>query len=247
MCMAAYLEPPAEIFVHGYLLMGGQKLGKTMIASGLAGGEGAAPLKITDVSPLALADDFGVDPLRYHLLRDVALGGDGDFSYEGIVARYNADLANNLGNLVSRVTTVVNSKCGGVGPGCNPASDLAAVAAAVLEGATSAWGRWAPHEALEETWRLIGAANAELESTEPWKMEPGPAVDAVLGDALEVLRIVAILIAPAMPSTAVEMWRRIGVAGDPSTARVSEDAQWGGYTGGAAVVKGDPLFPRRKA
>jgi methionyl-tRNA synthetase len=77
-------------------------------------------------------------------------------------------------------------------------------------------------------------------------MEPGPAVDAVLGDALEVLRIVAVLLAPAMPSTAVEVWRRIGVAGDPSTARVPEDAQWGGYTGGASVVKGDPLFPRRK-
>ena len=199
------------------------------------------------MSPLALADDFGVDPLRYHLLRDVALGGDGDFSYEGIVARYNADLANNLGNLVSRVTTVVASKCGGVGPGCNPSSELASVAAAVLGAATSAWARWAPHEALEETWRLIGAANAELESAEPWKMEPGPAVDAVLGDALEVLRIVAVLVAPAMPSTAVEVWRRIGVPGDPSTASVPDDAQWGGYAGGAAVVKGDPLFPRRKA
>jgi methionyl-tRNA synthetase len=247
MCMAAGIEPPQEIFVHGYLLMGGQKLGKTMIASGLAGGEGAAPLKITDVSPLALADDFGVDPLRYHLLRDVALGGDGEFSYEGIVARYNADLANNLGNLVSRVTTVVTSKCGGIGPGCNPSSKLAAVADAVLDAATSAWARWAPHEALEETWRLIGAANAELESAEPWKMEPGPAVDAVLGDALEVLRIVAILIAPAMPPTAVEVWRRIGLAGDPSAARVPDDARWGGYGGGAAVVKGEPLFPRRKA
>ena len=121
MCMAADISPPEEIFVHGYLLMGGQKLGKTMIAAGQAGtGEGAKPLKVTDVSPLALADDIGVDPLRYHLLREVPLGGDGDFSYEGIVARYNADLANNLGNLVSRVTTVVHSKSGGVGPACNP-------------------------------------------------------------------------------------------------------------------------------
>ena len=247
MCMAAGLEPPEEIFVHGYLLMGGQKLGKTMIASGLAGTEGADALKITDVSPLALADEFGVDPLRYHLLRDVPLGGDGDFSYEGIVARYNADLANNLGNLISRVTTVVHSKCGGVGPRCDPDSELAPVAAAVLDAAAVAWSRWAPHEALEETWRLIGAANAELEAAEPWKMEPGPAVDAVLGDALEVLRIVAVLIAPAMPSTAVEVWRRIGVAGDPSVAQVPRDAEWGGYTGGAAVVKGEPLFPRRKA
>jgi methionyl-tRNA synthetase len=245
--MAAGIDPPEEIFVHGYLLMGGQKLGKTMIASGLAGTQGAEALRITDVSPLALADDFGVDPLRYHLLRDVALGGDGDFSYEGIVARYNADLANNLGNLVSRVTTVVHSKCGGVGPGCNAASELAFVAAAVLDAATVAWSRWAPHEALEETWRLIGAANAELEAAEPWKMDPGPAVDAVLGDALEVLRIVAVLIAPAMPSTAVEVWRRIGVVGDPSLARLPGDAEWGGYTGGATVVKGEPLFPRRKA
>jgi methionyl-tRNA synthetase len=177
----------------------------------------------------------------------VALGGDGDFSYEGIVSRYNADLANNLGNLVSRVTTVVTSKCAGVGPACNPASELGLVAAGVLESAAAAWARWAPHEALEETWRLIGAANAELESAEPWKMEPGPDVDAVLGDALEVLRIVAVLIAPAMPSTAVEVWRRIGMVGDPSTATVPQSARWGGYEGGVAVVKGDPLFPRRKA
>jgi methionyl-tRNA synthetase len=219
-----------------------------MIASGIAGtGDDARPVNITDVSPLALAEDFGVDPLRYHLLRDVALGGDGDFSYEGIVARYNADLANNLGNLVSRVTTVVQSKCGGTGPACNPSSDLAGVAAGVLDAATAAWARWAPHEALEETWRLIGAANAELEAAEPWKMEPGPAVEAVLGDALEVLRIVAVLVAPAMPATAAEVWRRIGVEGDPRGARLPGAARWGGYEGGVAVVKGEPLFPRRKA
>ncbi len=248
MCMAADLAPPAEIFVHGYLLMGGQKLGKTMIASGLAGsGDDAPPLKITDVSPLALAEDFGVDPLRYHLLRDVPLGSDGDFSYEGIVARYNADLANNLGNLVSRVTTVVHSKCGGIGPAPDASSELAAVAAGVLEAASNAWARWAPHDALEETWRLIGAANAGLEAAEPWKMEPGPAVEAVLGDALEVLRIVAILVAPAMPATAAEVWRRIGLEGDPNAARLPADAAWGGYGGGTAVVKGEPLFPRRKA
>ena len=133
MCMAAGIDPPQEIFVHGYLLMGGQKLGKTMIQSGVTGqGDDARPLKITEVSPLALADEFGVDPLRYHLLREVPLGGDGDFSYEGIVGRYNADLANNLGNLSSRVATVVHSKCGGIGPAPDPDSPLAASAAEVL-------------------------------------------------------------------------------------------------------------------
>jgi methionyl-tRNA synthetase len=209
-------------------------------------GDEARTLEITEVSPLALADEFGVDPLRYHLLRDVPFGGDGDFSFEGIVARYNADLANNLGNLVSRVTTVVHSKCGGVGPACDPDSDLAGPVADVLAACSEAWARWAPHEALEATWRLIGAANAELESTEPWKMDPGPAVDAVLGNALEVLRIVAVLVSPAMPATAAEIWRRIGVESDLSAARLPSAARWGGYAGGTRVVKGDPLFPRRK-
>ena len=106
--------------------------------------------------------------------------------------------------------------------------------------------RWAPHEALEATWRLIGATNAELEASEPWKMDPGPEVEAVLGNALEVLRIVAVLISPAMPGTAAEVWRRIGVEGDPSAVRLPEAAAWGGYPGDLTVVKGTPLFPRRK-
>ncbi|HEY3841936.1 MAG TPA: class I tRNA ligase family protein [Acidimicrobiales bacterium] len=248
MCMAAGIDPPAEIFVHGYLLMGGQKLSKTVIAAGVVGeGVDARELNITDVSPLALADEFGVDPLRYHLLREVPLGGDGEFSFEGIVTRYNSDLANNLGNLLSRVTTVVHSKCAGIGPAPDPDSPLATRASEVLAAASEAWARWAPHEALEVTWRLIGEANAELEATEPWKMDPGPAVDAVLGSALEVLRIVAVLAAPAMPETAVEIWRRIGMEGDPNAARLPQAAVWGAYPGGATVIKGDPLFPRRKA
>ena len=168
MCMAADISPPAEIFVHGYLLMGGQKLGKTMIAAGLAGGDGAAPLKITDVSPLALADDFGVDPLRYHLFREVPLGGDGDFSYEGIVARYNADLANNLGNLVSRVTTVVTRSAAGWARPATPTARSGRRGRCARR-ATAAWARSAPHEALEETWRLIGAgADSRRRSPGRW-------------------------------------------------------------------------------
>ena len=244
MCMAAGIDPPEEIFVHGYLLMGGQKLGKTMIAAGVKGeGADAPTLKITEVSPLALADEFGVDPLRYHLLREIPLGGDGDFSYEGIVARYNADLANNLGNLLSRVATVVHSKCGGIGPAPDPESTLSARAFEVLAESSAAWARWAPHDALEATWRLIGAANAELEATEPWKMDPGAEVDAVLGNALEVLRIVAVLASPAMPSSAAEIWRRIGLEGDPSSARVPDDAAVGSLSGRGAGSEGGSPFP----
>jgi methionyl-tRNA synthetase len=123
---------------------------------------------------------------------------------------------------------------------------LAAVAAEVVEENVRAWERTAPHEALEATWRLIGAANALLESTEPWKLPPGPECDAVLGAALEVLRLVAVLIVPAMPTTASEIWRRIGLDVDPGACVLSAVAAWGGYPGGLPVMKGEPLFPRRK-
>ncbi len=201
MCMAAGIEPPAHVQVHGWLLVGGEKMSKS---------------SLNQITPAELTADYGVDPVRYHLLRDTPLGTDGDFSSEGITARYNADLANNLGNLLSRVATVVGSKCGGVGPAPDPDSRLAGVAAKVLAEAAAAWDAGLPHLGLEATWRLIRETNAELEAAEPWKAEPGPAVDAVLGSALEVLRIVAVLVVPAMPATAQAIWRRIGLAGSPA-------------------------------
>jgi methionyl-tRNA synthetase len=133
-----------------------------------------------------------------------------------------------------------------VGPAPDPDSRLAAVAAEVLAEATAAWDAGAPHLGLESTWRLIRETNAELEIAEPWKSEPGPVVDAVLGSALEVLRIVSVLIVPAMPSTAREIWRRIGLDGVPERERLPAAGAWGGYPGGLPVEKGAPLFPRRK-
>ncbi|MGH9103542.1 MAG: methionine--tRNA ligase [Acidimicrobiales bacterium] len=245
MCMAAGVEPPQQVFVHGWLLVGGEKMSKTAL---------------NQIAPADLVEDFGVDAVRYHLLRDTALGSDGDFSYEGMVARYNADLANNLGNLMSRVATVVGSKCAGVGPAPRPAGAvdplgavgvggpaLAGVAGAAYEEAAAAWERFAPQEALEATWRIIRETNAALEAAEPWKADPGPEVDSVLGDALEALRIVAVLASPAMPRACAEIWRRLGLSGSPTAASLPEAVRWGGYPGGLKVEKGPPLFPRRKA
>jgi methionyl-tRNA synthetase len=202
---------------------------------------------VNQISPGDLIAEYGVDPVRYHLLRDIPLGSDGEFSAEGIVSRYNSDLANNLGNLLSRVTTVVGSKCGGIGPAPAADSRLAAVSAALVEEVTQAWADGLPNLALEATWRLIRETNAELETAEPWKADPGPEVDAVLGSALEVLRIVAILVVPAMPASAQEIWRRIGLEGAPSDQRLPDAARWGGYPAGRPVEKGAPLFPRRKS
>jgi methionyl-tRNA synthetase len=240
MCMAAGICPPQKYLVHGFLLVGGRKMAKTAF---------------NQVDPVELAEDVGVDALRYYLVRDFPLGNDGDFTYEGLIERYNADLANNLGNLLARVATVVGSKCGGVGPAPRraeqgEASTLATTAAQVVSEARAAWGRFAPHEALEATWRLIRAANAELEAVAPWKLEPGPEADAVLGDALEVLRIVAVLVSPVLPATAEELWARLGLEGLPAKAGNAASygaLSWGGYPGGVPVTKGSPLFPRRAA
>jgi len=230
MCMAVGLDPPPHISVHGFLLVGGEKMSKT---------------RLNQIAPADLVKDFGVDGFRYHFLRDVPFGPDGDFSYEGMVSRYNSDLANNLGNLLSRVATVVARKCGGVGPRPRPDSPLAAVAAQAVLNADAAWRRVAPSEALDATWSILRETNAALEAAEPWRAEPGPEVDGILGDALEVLRLVAILAYPAIPGACEELWRRIGLTGSPGDERLPAAADWGGYPGGIEVVTGDPLFPRK--
>jgi len=229
MLLAAGIDPPEHISVHGFLLVGGEKMSKT---------------RLNQIAPGDLVADFGVDGFRYHFLRDTPFGPDGDFSYERMVDRYNGDLANNLGNLLARVATVVGSKCGGVGPAPRLDSPLAEVAARAYADAAAAWDNVQPSLALEATWRLVRETNAHLEANEPWKAEPGPGVDAVLGDALEALRIVAVLASPALPAATDELWHRIGLEGSPDQQRVPDAIAWGRYPGRRPVEKGAPLFPR---
>jgi methionyl-tRNA synthetase len=231
MLMSAGLEPPRCVAAHGWLLVAGEKMSKT---------------RLNQISPADLVTDFGVDGVRYHFLRDVPFGPDGDFSYEGMLARYNADLANNLGNLLSRVATVVARRCGGIGPRPQEGSPLAVVAGGVYANTAAAWDRLAPSEALEATWRLIRETNAYLEAHEPWKADPGPKLDAVMGDALEALRIVAVLAFPAVPGATTDLWLRLGLPGSPAGQRLPDAAGWGAYPGGLRVEKGPPLFPRKQ-
>jgi methionyl-tRNA synthetase len=230
MLIAAGLQPPKQVQVHGFLLLGGKKLAK----SGLA-----------QIAPADLVADFGVDGFRYHFLRDVSFGPDSEFSYEAMVSRYNTDLANNLGNLLSRVVTVVGQKCGGVAPAPSADSELAPLAAQCYADAAEAWDRFQPSVALDATWRLVRETNAYLERNEPWKMEVGsPEVAAVLGDALEVLRLTAILASPALTRASVALWQAIGLDGVPTGQRLPAAAAWGGYPGGAQLQRGPSLFPR---
>jgi methionyl-tRNA synthetase len=118
------------------------------------------------------------------------------------------------------------------------------VAAEAYEATAQGWGDVAPSAALEATWRLIRETNGFLEANEPWKMEPGREVEAVLGDAVEAVRIVSVLASPAIPAACAEAWARLGLDGSPLDQRVPAAAGWGGYPGGLTVTKGPPLFPR---
>jgi methionyl-tRNA synthetase len=229
MLMSAGIEPPKGWAVGGWLLVDGEKMSKT---TGNV------------VNPLDLIDVVGVDGFRYYVLAETTYGNDGDFSDEGLIKRFNSDLANNLGNLAARVATVVEKKCGGVGPASSANSPLAEIAATAVAETSQAWASVQPSKALEATWKLIGATNSYLEDNEPWKMEPGDAVNTVMGDALEALRIVTILANPALPTTTQEIWNRIGLTGNITDLRIHADTKWGQYTGGTTVVKGQPLFPR---
>ncbi len=231
MLMSAGIELPKGWGIGGWLLSGGEKMSKT---SGNV------------VNPLDLVDDIGVDGFRYYVLAETAYGQDGDFTYEGLLTRYNSDLANNLGNLLSRVATVVDKKCGGIGPAPANNSVLASAAAAAWHETAAAWESLQPSRALEATWSLIRATNAYLENNEPWKAEAGDTVDRVMGDALEALRIVAVLASPAIPDTSQIVWERIGLSGQVVDQRIPAAAEWGLYPGGLTVTKGDPLFPRRQ-
>ena len=232
MLMSAGIEPPKGWAVGGWLLVDGEKMSKT---TGNV------------VNPLDLIDVVGVDGFRYYVLAETTYGNDGDFSDEGLIKRFNSDLANNLGNLAARVATVVEKKCGGVGPASSANSPLAEIAATAVAETSQAWAAVQPSKALEATWKLIGATNSYLEDNEPWKMEPGDAVNTVMGDALEALRIVSILANPALPTTTQEIWNRIGLTGNITDLRINADTKWGQYTGGTQVVKGQPLFPRLTA
>ena len=232
MLMAAGEAPPKCVFAHGWLLVAGEKMSKT---------------RLNQIHPADLVDEFGADALRYQFLADQRFGPDGDFSYEGMVARYNADLANNFGNCASRVLNMAVSYCGGVVPATRAEGPLVAASAAAFDGITRALEHLDFSSGFGAVWDLIGATNAYIEDREPWKLHKAgdtAATDAVLGDCLEALRIVALLASPAIPGAARELWQRLGLSGSPEGERLPEAAAWGRLPPGASLDKGAALFPR---
>jgi methionyl-tRNA synthetase len=232
MLMAAGEAPPQHVFAHGYLLVGGEKMSKS---------------KLNQITPAELVADFGTDGFRYHFLVDQRFGPDGDFSYEGMVARYNADLANNFGNLASRVLNMAVTYCGGVAPTERSNGPLATASALAFDAARDGMDRLDYASATGAVWDLIRAANSFIEDSEPWKLHKAgdvAATAAVLGDCLEAIRIVALLASPFIPRAAAELWRRLGLDGAPDDQRLPDAAAWGLGPVATTLEKGDPLFPR---
>ena len=235
MLMSAGLALPEHVFAHGYLLVGGEKMSKT---------------KLNNIAPKELVDEFGSDGFRYHFLREVHFGQDGDISYEAMVTRYNADLANNFGNLASRVLNMAANYCDGVAPDAREDGPLVGAAQTAFDALTDAMTGLDFSNGFGAVWELIRATNAFIEDRQPWalhKAGDAAAVDAVLGDCLEALRVIALLASPLIPRATDELWRRLGLPGSPTDQRLPDAAAWGGVPAGSPLVKGEPLFPRLEA
>jgi len=232
MLMSAGEALPKHVFAHGYLLVGGEKMSKT---------------RLNQIAPADLVADFGSDGFRYHFLTDQRFGPDGDFSYEAMVARYNADLANNFGNLANRVLNMAVNYCDGIVPDTRADGPLASAAVDAFAGVTTSLAQLDFASGFGAVWELIRATNSYIEDQAPWKLHKAGDADgtaAVLGDCLEALRIVALLASPAIPRAGAELWRRLGLPGTPEDQRLPEAAAWGLLPAGAPLEKGDPLFPR---
>jgi methionyl-tRNA synthetase len=197
--------------------------------------------------PADLIPTFGVDGYRYHFVADQRFGADGDFSYEQMLARYNSDLANNFGNLASRVLNMAIKYCDGVSPSARKEGPLKDLIASTFTQANDYFSEFNFSEAHATIWKLIGDVNAYIESTEPFKVAKTDmeSAQAILGDCLEALRAICLFAYPAMPATAEELWRRLGLEATPiDTMRLPDDIVWGSYPAGQTLEKGESLFPR---
>ena len=237
MLRAIGLELPKNIFAHGWWTVNGQKMSKSLF---------------NVVEPNKLIDQFGVDVIRYFLMREVPFGQDGDFSHKALIGRVNSDLANNLGNLLNRTLNMVNKYCEGRIPA--PATEgpedapLLGKARAVIAEVDRLFDELAFNKILIEIWEFLDAANLYVNDTAPWNLakseETRGRLATVLYNACEALRVAAVLLHPFMPQSAETLCRQLGLADSPEAQGLDSIRQWGGLKPGGLTAPGPQLFPR---
>jgi methionyl-tRNA synthetase len=233
MLLSAGLAVPRQVFGHGWVHFGGERMSKS------AG---------TSLDPSDVAARFGADPLRLYLTKEMTYGADGDFTWERYEERYNADLANNLGNLVSRLTAMAEQYRGGVlAPGGDHSGRLATVVEQAVTRYRRAMDAYALSEGAAAAFQILTAANEFIAEVAPWRLARDPAgaprLTGALFDVVEALRVAGVLLLPIMPSSSAEILRRIGERTPVGRLRLDRDAVWR-PEGERHVVKAPALWPR---